>query len=483
MGTPPEVSSAGASTPLAALPIAELGRRLRTGGLSAVELATHCLERLERLGPQYNALVTLMRESALEDARRADAELRAGQDRGPLHGIPYGAKDLLATRGHPTTWGFRPYANRVIDADAAVVERLREAGAVLVAKLAMVEFAGGMKYDHPAQSCYLGGAVNPWHAGAWTGGSSSGSGAAVAAGLVPFAIGTETHGSITSPASFCGVTGLRPGFGRVSRRGCMALSWTLDKIGPLARTAHDAGLVLAAISGPDAEDETTLPDPFEFAPQAPLPARNGARPRLCVLRDHVGAPDQPEVQANFRAALEAMGDSVEVVEDTLPELPYHEVVMTILFAEAGAAFPQLTEDGLAAELSAPECRAVPWALTTIPAQAYVNALRWRRRMHRVLAPWLARYDAIVTPTTTKVAPPLDRTFTEYYGRYRRLNILALGNLLGWPAISLPNGVGERGLPTAFQFVGAPGSENTLLALAGHYQAHTQWHTRLPAGVE
>src|SRR3954453_4077708 len=205
----------------ASLPV--LGTKLRSGEISAVELARYFLGRLEKFGGRYNCVVTLTRELALEQAARADAELRAGKDRGPLHGIPYGAKDLLATRGIPTTWGCALYRDRVIDRDAAVVGRLREAGAVLVAKLSMVELAGGMGYRQ-ANASLTGPGRNPWGPSRWSGGSSSGSGAGVAAGLVAFAIGSETSGSISTPSSYCGLSGLRPTYGRVSRAGAMALS-------------------------------------------------------------------------------------------------------------------------------------------------------------------------------------------------------------------------------------------------------------------
>ena len=237
-------------------PVRRLGRLLRERRIRSVELTEAYLDRLETIGPRLNAVVTLTRELALEQAREADKELAAGEYRGPLHGVPYGVKDLLATKGIPTTWGAEPYRAQVFDYDATVVERLREAGAVLVAKLAMVELAGGMGYTHPDAS-FTGPGRTPWNTDHWSGGSSSGSAAAVAAGLVGFAIGSETSGSILTPCAFCGVSGLRPTYGLVSRHGAMALCWTLDKLGPIARTADDCGLVLAAIAGVDPNDPTT----------------------------------------------------------------------------------------------------------------------------------------------------------------------------------------------------------------------------------
>ncbi len=294
---------------------------------------------------------------------------------------------------------------------------------------------------------------------------------------MPFAIGTETHGSITGPAAMCGISGLRPGFGRVSRRGAMALSWTLDKIGPMARGADDCGLVFEALAGADAGDPATLPLPYRHDPVAPPHGRW----RLALL-EGAEASDQPAVTENFHATLEVLRPAAELTPVTLPRHPYHAAVLTILLAEAGAAFAGLTEDGGAAQLTAPETRATPYALQSIPAAAYTNALRYRQHLRVELERWLAPYDAIVTPTLKKVAPPLDTDFTSYFGAYRRLEITSIGNLLGWPCVIVPNGFGERGLPTSVQLIGRPGSEGVLLALAAHYQARTDWHTRRPPEI-
>ena len=278
-----EAFGTAAPTATAFATVAELGRAIRSGAVSPVTLAEQFLARLDTVGRRLNAVVTLTPELALAQARQAEDELAAGVDRGPLHGIPYGAKDLLAVPGYPTTWGAAPFAEQRFDAEAAVIERLREAGAVLVAKLAMVELAGGFGYEQP-NAALTGPGRNAWDPAAWAGGSSSGSGSAVAAGCVPFAIGTETWGSIHCPAAFNGITGLRPTYGRVSRRGAMALSWTMDKIGPMARTADDCALVYAAIAGPDPADPTTLaqrePPPIagEPIPLRRLPCRLGTRP-------------------------------------------------------------------------------------------------------------------------------------------------------------------------------------------------------------
>ncbi|MGL5095007.1 MAG: amidase, partial [Planctomycetia bacterium] len=241
--------------------VATLGGWLRDGKTTAVKLAAYFCDRLEKHGDSYGAVVTVTRERALREAAACDADAKAGRWRGPLHGIPYGAKDLLAAVGYPTTWGAAPYRNRAFDYDAVVVKKLHAAGAVLAAKLSMVEFAGGFGYS-AADASFTGPGRSPWNRDAWAGGSSAGSGAAVAAGLVPFAIGSETWGSIVTPATYCGVVGLRPTYGRVSRAGAMALSWTMDKLGPLTLSAADAALVLTAIAGPDDADPTTLPQRF-----------------------------------------------------------------------------------------------------------------------------------------------------------------------------------------------------------------------------
>src|SRR5215468_5446004 len=244
------------STDLSFLSVRDLSTRIQKG-LSPVAVAEHFLDRLEKIGPAYNAVVTVLRERALGEARTAEKEIRGGHKRGLLHGVPYGVKDLLAARGGPTTWGCAPYKDQVFDQDADVVRRLKDAGAVLLAKLSMVELAGGMGYNH-ANASFNGPGLNPWNKAYWSGGSSSGPGAAVASGLVPFAIGSETSGSILTPSAFCGVSGLRPTYGRISRHGAMALSWTLDKLGPMTRSADDCGIVLSALAGHEPADPTSV---------------------------------------------------------------------------------------------------------------------------------------------------------------------------------------------------------------------------------
>ncbi len=456
---------------LAFASLTELGNRLRAGSITSVELTRFFLDRLERIGPKLNAVVTLTRDLALEQARAADAELSAGRDRGPLHGIPYGAKDLLATRGIPTTWGAEPYRGRVIDRDATVISRLRDAGAVLVAKLGMVELAGGLGYRQPNASL-TGAGLNPWNRQTWSGGSSSGSGSAVAAGLVPFAIGTETWGSITTPASYCGLTGLRPTYGRVSRAGAMALAWSHDKIGPMAHTTHDCGVILDVIAGPDPDDLSSADRPYQYPP----PDVPGRPFRLAVIRNGQDGA-QPEVRRNFEGALDVFKTLGPIEEVDLPALPFEAVASTIIEAECAAAFEDLVESGQVAALTAPEDRLGGFAGQTMLATEYLRAQRIRSRLARELDRFLARYDAVLNLATSETAPPAEGTFPD---DFRCTSLSGPGNVCGTPALCLPTGFDDRGLPTSLQLDGRAWSENRLIALGLAYQLATAWHTKHPA---
>ncbi|MEY4070377.1 MAG: hypothetical protein RL721_991 [Candidatus Eisenbacteria bacterium] len=455
-------------------PIRTLAERLRARTLSPVRLTELALDRLERHGPRLNAVVTLMRDSALREARAAEAEIARGRYRGPLHGIPYGAKDLVATKGVPTTWGAEPYREQVFDHDATVVTRLREAGAVLCAKLAMVELAGGMGYDHP-DAAFTGPGLTPWNTGFWSGGSSSGPGSAVAAGLVPFAIGSETSGSILTPSAFSGVTGLRPTYGLVSRHGAMALSWTLDKLGPMARTADDCALVLAAIAGPDDADPSSAGRRFEWKPVVPR------RVRVMVPRGSVEKV-QPAVRENFDAALVALGDAVTVTRDVpFPDLPWGPAVGAIVSAEGASAFLDLIESGGVSRLRCPADRTGAYSGLLLPAVDYLQAMRLRRPMREAMARVFESYDVIATPTRATVAYPIAPFASAYPGISGGPGVIPAGNLVGAPAIALPTGFGENGLPTSLSFMGAPFSEGLLASLGTAYQGRTDWHTRRPEG--
>jgi len=455
-------------------PVRALAAQVKAKKLKSTQLTETCLQRLETLGPKLNAVVTVMRESALAEARAADAEIAKGKYRGPLHGIPYGVKDLLATKGVPTTWGAEPYRNQVFDHDATVVKKLRDAGAVLCAKLAMVELAGGMGYNQ-ADASFTGPGLTPWNTSFWSGGSSSGPGASVAAGLVPFAIGSETSGSIVTPSAYSGVTGLRPTYGLVSRHGAMALSWTLDKLGPMGRTADDCALVLAAIAGPDPEDASCTGRLFPWKEtQKPTRAIKVAVPKGCTEKV------QKEVRENFEASLAKLGDAIKVTRDVeWPDLPWG-AVGTIVNAEGASAFFELIDSGDVTKLRCPACRTGGYANLLVPAVDYVHALRARRPMRAAMKKLYASYDVVATPTRASVAYPIDKEFqTIYPGVSGGPPTIAAGNLTGLPALALPNGFGENGLPTSIAFMGAPFSEALLCSLGALLQSRTDWHTRKP----
>jgi aspartyl-tRNA(Asn)/glutamyl-tRNA(Gln) amidotransferase subunit A len=432
-------------------PVRELAASVKARKLTSVRLTETCLERLDTLGPKLNAVVTVMRESALAEARAADAEIAKGKHRGPLHGIPYGVKDLLATKGVPTTWGAEPYRNQVFDHDATVVKKLRDAGAVLCAKLAMVELAGGMGYNH-ADASFTG------------------------PGLVPFAIGSETSGSIVTPSAYSGVSGLRPTYGLVSRHGAMALCWTLDKLGPMGRTADDCALVLAAIAGPDAEDSSCTGRLFAWKEtQKPTRAIKVAVPKGCTEKV------QPAVRENFEAALAKLGDAIQVTRDVeWPDLPWGQAVGAIVTAEGASAFLELIDSGDVMKLRCPACRTGGYSGLLLPAVDYVHAMRARRPMRAAMKKLYASCDVVATPTRASVAYPIDKEFQGIYpGIAGGPPIIAAGNLTGLPALAMPSGFGDNGLPTSIAFMGAPFSEGLLCSLGALYQSRTDWHTRKP----
>ena len=456
------------------MPLRELAGHVRARRVSPVDLAEIFLARLEKIGPRYNAVVTVTRERALAEARRAEQEIAAGRYRGPLHGIPYGAKDLLATGGGiPTSWGAAPFKGQQLAEDATVIQRLSAAGAVLCAKLAMIELAGGMGYRQPNAS-FTGPVTTPWSREAWSGGSSSGSGAAVSAGLVPFAIGSETWGSILSPSGNCGITGLRPTYGRVSRHGAMALCWTLDKLGPMALTADDCGLVLEAIAGVDPSDPATSARPYRYA------VEDGPRRfRFGVL---AGALDgvSEDMLAAYRRSLDLLRELGTVEDTALPDLPWEAAVRIILQGEAASAFDEFIESGGVAGLTAPEDHFMPYARDAVLAKDYVKATRVRGVMAREIDRIFERFDVLVAPGRLTVATPLDQEFRGGMRGTSRDIMGAVGNGAGLPGLIVPNGFGERGLPTSLQLMGRAWEENTLLAAGRAIQARTDWHTKHPA---
>jgi len=464
-------------------PLRRLAAKVRAREVSPVALVEEALDRLETHGRKLNAVVTLAGEDALAAARTAEREIGRGKYRGPLHGMPYGAKDLLATKKMPTTWGAAPYRDQQFAYDATVIRKLEAAGAVLAAKLAMVELAGGMGYNN-ADASFTGPGLNPWNTAYWSGGSSSGPGAAVAAGLIPFAIGSETVGSIITPAAFCGVTGLRPTYGRVSRHGAMALCWTLDKLGPLARGSEDCAIVLDAMAGKDSADPTTVDAP----PPTPPPSR---RMRIGVLK---GATDfvQPDVAKNFGDSLTVLSRFADVTRDVaLVDLPFGLVAGTIVDAEGGSAFLELIESGALSQLQAKSDRYGGYSSVMTPAVDYLHAMRLREKMRAPVEALFQRYDALAAPSRATVAVPIGVDFDKAYpelAKDRPSNfvspigaLISLGNLVGWPAISLLNGFGPGGLPTGLHLLGGAFREADLAAIGREYQTRTDFHTRRPPG--
>ncbi|MDP9054768.1 MAG: amidase [Acidobacteriota bacterium] len=461
--------------------IAGLNARLRKREFSTVELVKAFAERLEKLGPRYNALALPLTEVAIERAKLVDDELKRKRFRGPLQGIPFGAKDLLSFAGHPTTWGAKPYAAQVFDETATVLQKLDKTGSVLLGKLSMVELAGGGGYRTAAASLF-GPGLNPWDRSCWSGGSSSGSGSAVAAGLVPFALGSETSGSIISPSAYCGITGLRPTYGLVSRYGAMALSWSMDKIGPMCHSAEDCGLVLQAIAGADSKDPGSADKSFYYTPQY---ARQFSDLKIGFSPADLGWADVSARPA-FETAMQVLrGIGVQFVEVSLPDLPYGPLADVIIGAEEASVFETLITSGGVNDLADPSQAANLRANLAIPATEYLKAMRIRSLLKQKFRELFGGIDVLVAPARYGVAPkiadPLDGPDpvpvpTPAAPGMRRL--IQAGNLAGIPALTLPCGFSGN-LPVALQLAGPAFTENTLLALGREFQLRTDWHKRRP----
>ncbi len=435
---------------LAFLSIGELGKLIRARKVSSLELTQMYIGRLKKFGPRLECVITLTESLAIAQAKRADEELRSGKYRGPLHGIPYGAKDLLAAKGYPTTWGSVPFKDQVIEEDATVVKKLAEAGAVLVAKLTAGELAWG--------DVWFGGMTrNPWNLKQGSSGSSAGSASATAAGLVAFAIGSETYGSIVSPSTRCGTTGLRPTYGRVSRKGAMALSWSMDKLGPICRTVEDCAIVFNAIYGPDGVDPTLIDAPFNYTPNVNL------------TKLHIGyyksAFDSVKTNKDQTDAALAMLKKLgaQLIPIELPTAYPIDAMGIILSAEAGAAFDELTRSGKDDLLVRQIKNAWPnvfRASRFIPAVEYIQANRIRELLVDEMQRTMNTVDVYVTPS---------------FGG----DNLLLTNLTGNPCVVLPNGFTKEGTPTSISFVGNLFGEATLLAVAKQYQDATGFHLKHP----
>ncbi len=463
--------------------IAELGAKLKALEVSALDLTNGYCDRLERLGPRYNALALSLREPAIRTARDIDKELKRGRYRGPLHGIPFAVKDLISVAGEITTWGAKPYAAQVFDYDATVVKKLEAAGAILIGKLAMVELAGGGGYN-TAQASLFGPGLNPWDRTRWSGGSSSGSGSAVAAALVPFALGSETSGSIVTPSAFCGVTGLRPTYGLVSRYGAMALSWTLDKIGPMCRTAEDCGLVLRVIAGADDHDPASAGKSFYYAPQF---TREMKDVRVVYAKVDFEEWAEPATRDAFQAALAVLRSiGVQLVEAKLPDLPYSAVTATIISAEGASSFEALISGGKVEQLADKRQIEGLKAAMDIPARDYLKAMRIRRLVQQEMRLLLTDNDVILAPARTTVAPKISEPLDRSLGLGDRTppasqgmqSLIPAGNLAGLPAISIPCGL-VGNLPVALSLVSRPFTENLILSIGNEFQKRTDWHRRRP----
>lgn len=429
--------------------VGQLAELIRTRKVTSEQLTRMYIARLKRYDPMLHCMVTLTEERALEHARQADREIAAGKYRGSLQGIPYGVKDLLAVKGYPTTWGSPVFKGQMIDEDAAVIKKLDDAGAVLIAKLSMGELAWG--------DVWFGGMTrNPWDTSKGSSGSSAGSASATSAGLVGFSIGTETWGSIVSPSTVCGTTGLRPTYGRVSRNGAMALSWSMDKIGPICRTAEDCAMVFNAIRGRDGNDQTLYDAAFNYDPVVDL-----RKLKIGYLAaDFDSAKDNRANNDSSFAVLRSLGASLIPV--TLPAYPISDLGY-ILNAEAAAAFDDLTRSGDDSRMVRQIKDAWPnvfRAARFIPAVDYIRANRVRYLAIQAMAKMMSDFDVIVAPA------------------FEGDNSL-LTNLTGNPCVVVPNGFNKDHTPTSITFLGKLFGEAQLLAVAKKYQDATPFHLKHP----
>jgi aspartyl-tRNA(Asn)/glutamyl-tRNA(Gln) amidotransferase subunit A len=457
-------------------PISELAKQIEAKSLSPVELTESYLERSQKLGPKLHAYARLTPELALEQAHTAEQEIHRGHYRGPLHGIPYAAKDSLAVKGIPTTWGAKPFAEQVFGFNATVIQHLNHVGAILLGKAAMIELAGGLGYKF-ASASLQGETRNPWDTTCWTGGSSCGSGAIVAAGLAGFAIGTETWGSILCPSAFCGISGLRPTYGRVSRYGAMALAYSMDKIGPMARSAEDCARIFAAIAGHDFQDRSTLAidkAAFTYSPANDLKGRllrvgwltNVCKEYEIGIAKIVDAAHKV-LQRRFASTRDAK----------LPEGPWEDAAGIILSCEAGSAFSELIRSGQVSELTDPLSRIGGYVNLTISGADYNSALRIREILQQKITELFDSYDVLATATLPVAATPLTVDLSKGLAFPDPLG--GIGNLCGLPGLSVPCGFTDKKLPIGLHFVGRAGDDAAVLQAGRIFQQATDWHRRHP----
>ena len=456
------------------LSVSELGKRIESKKLSPVELTELYLDRSQKFGPRFNAYATLTPEIAREQAKAAEKDIQRGHYRGPLHGIPYAAKDLLAVKGVPTTWGAKPFANQVFENNATIIDHLKNVGAVMIGKAAMIELAGGMGYRFASASLQRE-AKNPWDSDCWTCGSSSGCGAIVAAGLAGFAIGTETWGSIICPSAFCGVSGLRPTYGRVSRYGAMALAPSMDKIGPMARSAEDCARIFAAIAGHDPKDRGTIAidkAAFTYSPSVEMrKLRVGWLDNAWKSLD--GGSARPVAAA--KSALKKIFIGMKDV--SLPVGPWEEAASLIVQVESAASFRSLIRSGKISELTDPLGQISGYLNEQYSAADYGQALKVREILQKKTDVVFESFDVLVAPSQPVPATPLtlnletDLAFPDPLG--------AIGNLCGLPALSVPCGFTEKNLPIGLEFVAGAGDDIAAIQAARTFQQHTDWHRRHP----
>ncbi len=433
---------------LAFWPVTHLAPLLKAKRVHSVDLTKMYLERLKQFSPKLNFVITLTEDLALEQARRADAELRRGKYRGPLHGVPYGIKDLFATKGIPTTWGAEPYQKQVFDYDCTVVQRLESAGAVLLAKLSMGALAmGGLWFGGMTKT--------PWNIEQTSSGSSAGSASATAAGCVGFSIGTETLGSIITPSVRCGTVGLRPTYGRVSRFGAMALSWTMDKVGPICRAVEDCALVLKAIHGPDGKDGTVIDAPLAWNPRQSL-----ANLRIgLVEKDFANLRTDADKKVYEQALADLRKTGAKLTPVELPEVETGPLLL-VLSAEGAAAFDDLTRDGGVNQLRDQGPGAWPNSFRSsrlIPAVEYIRAQRARTLLQRRMEDFFKNWDVLVSLSG---------------------QLLTITNLTGHPQVVVPCGFVD-GMPRGLLFTGKLAEEGTPLRVALAYEQATEWHTKRP----
>lgn len=434
---------------LAFYSVRDLGILIRTRQITSLDLTRFFLERLKKYDSQLHCVITLTEDLALAEAKKADEDLAAGIYHGPLHGIPYGAKDLLAKKGYPTTWGAKPFKSQMIDEDATVIKKLNGAGAVLVAKLTLGALAwGDVWFDEMTR--------NPWNLEQGSSGSSAGSASATAAGLVPFAIGSETWGSIVSPSTRCGTTGLRPTFGRVSRAGAMALSWSMDKLGPICRSVEDCAIVFNAIYGPDGLDQSVQSYPFRYDALYPVRHLKVGYQRSVFEQDY-------ENSKSDLATLEKLKEmGFELIPIELPKMPINAMSF-ILSSEAAAAFDDLTRSNRDDELVRQIRNAWPNVFRMshfVPAVEYIQANRLRYMVIQEMQKLMNQVDVYVTPS------------------FEGDNLL-LTNLTGHPCVVMPNGFRENGTPVSITFTGKLYEEGELLSFAGAYQKVTDFNKKHP----